>query len=90
MDSGFSFFAVFVHLGFCCLCGGGFFGLNASSWLLVCFSRFSVFVAFWGVGGCGVKTGIFRRICGVDGCGKVSGVWESFVDVQDRGVGGCS
>jgi len=58
MDSGFGFFAVFVHLGFCL--GGGFFGMNVTSWFLVCFSRFSVF-GFWeGVGGCGVKTGNFQ------------------------------
>jgi len=68
-----------------------FFGLNVSSWFLVCFFAVFRFCGFFGgVGGCGIKTGIFRRICGVDGCGKVSGVWESFVDVQDRGVGGCS
>jgi hypothetical protein len=47
VDSGFGFFAVFVHLGFCL--GGGFFGVNFSSWFLVCFSRFSVFVVFWRV-----------------------------------------
>jgi hypothetical protein len=46
--------------------GGGFLGLSVSSWFLVCFSRFSVFVVFGrGFGGCGMKAGIFRRIWGL-------------------------
>jgi len=60
MDSGFGFFAVFVHLSFCL--GDGFFGMNVSSWFLACFSRFSVFVVFFWGGSwwLGVKTGNFQ------------------------------
>jgi len=46
VDFGFGFLLFFVHLGFCL--GGDFFGMNVSCWFLVCFSRFSVFVVFWG------------------------------------------